>query len=233
MDLICQDVHFGLGEKKILKGVSLKVEGNQFHTILGPNGSGKTSLLKLLYRQEKADKGLISLDGKPLEQWTIKETAKQMAVVTQFNQLQFDCTVEEIVLLGRTPHLSFLQKEKEKDQDHICEKAVKQLESHRSLFENLMRSIKNEEVRNILDVSSKRFFDYVIDSISEEIDASPQDKELISSMCQHGVRGLLIEWLSRENASSQSLSDLLMRANYLFNGVIVMALKRSEQRSRL
>ena len=84
MDLICQDIHFGLGNKKILKGVSLKVEGNQFHTILGPNGSGKTSLLKLLYRQEKADKGLISLDGKPLEQWTLKETAKKMAVVTQF-----------------------------------------------------------------------------------------------------------------------------------------------------
>ena len=115
MDLICQDVHFGLGEKKILKGVSLKVEGHQFHTILGPNGSGKTSLLKLLYRQEKADKGLISLDGKPLDHWSLKETAKQMAVVTQFNQLQFDCTVEEIVLLGRTPHLSFLQKEKERD----------------------------------------------------------------------------------------------------------------------
>ena len=115
MDLICQDIHFGLGNKKILKGVSLKVEGNQFHTILGPNGSGKTSLLKLLYRQEKADKGLISLDGKPLEQWTLKETAKKMAVVTQFNQLQFDCTVEEIVLLGRTPHLSFLEKERERD----------------------------------------------------------------------------------------------------------------------
>ena len=125
MDLICQDIHFGLGEKKILKGVSLKVEGHQFHTILGPNGSGKTSLLKLLYRQEKADKGLISLDGKPLEHWSLKETAKQMAVVTQFNQLQFDCTVEEIVLLGRTPHLSFLQKEKERDYALVQDALVK------------------------------------------------------------------------------------------------------------
>ena len=77
MDLMCQDIHFGIGEKKILKGVSLKLEGKQFHTILGPNGSGKTSLLKLLYRQEKPDQGLISLDGKPLEQMSVKETANR------------------------------------------------------------------------------------------------------------------------------------------------------------
>ena len=139
MDLICQDIHFELGEKKILKGVSLKVEGHQFHTILGPNGSGKTSLLKLLYRQEKADKGLISLDGKPLEQWTLKETAKQMAVVTQFNQLQFDCTVEEIVLLGRTPHLSFLQKERERDFTLVQDALVKvdMLEKKTRLYSSL------------------------------------------------------------------------------------------------
>ena len=56
MDLICQDIHFGLGEKKILKGVSLKVKGHQFHTILGPNGSGKPACLKLLYRQERRTK---------------------------------------------------------------------------------------------------------------------------------------------------------------------------------
>ena len=114
MDLMCQDIHFGIGEKKILKGVSLKLEGNQFHTILGPNGSGKTSLLKLLYRQEKPNQGLISLNGKPIEQMSVKETAKRMAVITQFNQLQFDCTVEEIVMLGRTPHLSSYKRKKKK-----------------------------------------------------------------------------------------------------------------------
>ena len=115
MDLKCQDIHYSIGEKKILNGVSLEVEGGQFQTILGPNGSGKSTLLKTIYRQLKPDSGQILLDGKSLDQVSLKKTAKEMAVVTQFNTLQFDCTVEEIVMLGRTPHLSFLQKESERD----------------------------------------------------------------------------------------------------------------------
>ena len=58
MDLICQDIHFGLGEKKNLKGVSLKVEGHQFHTDTRAKWKWKTSLLKLLYRQEKGGQRL-------------------------------------------------------------------------------------------------------------------------------------------------------------------------------
>ena len=115
MDVKCKDIHYSIGEKKILNGVSLEVEGGQFQTILGPNGSGKSTLLKTIYRQLKPDSGQIFLDGKSLDQVSLKETAKEMAVVTQFNTLQFDCTVEEIVMLGRTPHLSFLQKESERD----------------------------------------------------------------------------------------------------------------------
>ena len=115
MDVKCKDIYYSIGDKKILNGVSLKVEGGQFQTILGPNGSGKSTLLKTIYRQLKPDSGQILLDGKSLDQVSLKETAKEMAVVTQFNPLQFDCTVEEIVMLGRTPHLSFLQKESERD----------------------------------------------------------------------------------------------------------------------
>ena len=70
---------------------------------------------------------------------TLKETAKQMAVVTQFNQLQFDCTVEEIVLLGRTPHLSFLQKERERDYALVQDALVKvdMLEKKTRLYSSL------------------------------------------------------------------------------------------------
>ena len=115
MDVKCKDIHYSIGEKKILNGVSLEIEGGQFQTILGPNGSGKSTLLKTIYRQLQPDSGQIFLDGKSLDQVSLKDTAKEMAVVTQFNTLQFDCTVEEIVMLGRTPHLSFLQKESERD----------------------------------------------------------------------------------------------------------------------
>ena len=119
MDLICEDIHYSIGQKKILNGISLKVEGRQFHTILGPNGCGKTSLLKTIYRQIKPDSGNIFLNGSPLKNMSLKTTAKGMAVLSQFNQLQFDTTVEEIVLLGRIPHLSFLQREKEEDYDLV------------------------------------------------------------------------------------------------------------------
>lgn len=115
MDVNCKDIHYSIGAKKILNGVSLKVEGQQFQTILGPNGSGKSTLLKTIYRQLKPDSGQILLDERSIDQVSLKETAKKMAVVTQFNTLQFDCTVEEIVLLGRTPHLSLFQKESERD----------------------------------------------------------------------------------------------------------------------
>ena len=77
MDVKCKDIHYSIGEQKILNGVSLEVEGGQFQTILGPNGSGKSTLLKTIYRQLKPDSGQILLDGKSLDQVSLKETAKE------------------------------------------------------------------------------------------------------------------------------------------------------------
>ena len=67
MDLICEDIHYSISQKKILNGISLKVQGRKFHTILGPNGCGKTTLLKTIYRQIKPDSGRIFLNGSPLK----------------------------------------------------------------------------------------------------------------------------------------------------------------------
>lgn len=144
--------------------------------------------------------------------------------IYQVFQAYIDYSLNEI--------FKFLQQEKEKDQAHICEKAVEYLENHRTIFENLLRSVKSEEVRKILDDGSSRFFRYVVDSVGEGINSELEDREMICAMCQHAVQGIMYEWLSREKTDKKSLSDILMRANYLFGGGLERALERSANRSR-
>ena len=161
------------------------------------------------------------LSVKPLEKITVKDITDQCGIsrntfyyhyqdIYQVFKAYIDYSLEEI--------FKFLQQENEKDQDHICEKAVEFLENHRTIFENILRSAKSEEVHKILDDGSSRFFRYVIDRVGEGIDSEPEDREMICAMCQHAVGEIMHEWLSRENADKKSLSDILMRANYLFGG---------------
>ena len=69
-------------------------------------------------------------------------------------------------------------------------------------------------------------------SVGEGINSEPEDREMICAMCQHAVQGIMYEWLSREKPDKKSLSDILMRANYLFGGGLERALERSANRSR-
>ena len=175
------------------------------------------------------------LSVKPLEKITVKDITDQCGIsrntfyyhyqdIYQVFKAYIDYSLEEI--------FKFLQQENEKDQDHICEKAVEFLENHRTIFENILRSAKSEEVHKILDDGSSRFFRYVIDRVGEGIDSEPEDREMICAMCQYAVGGIMHEWLSRENADKKSLSDILMRANYLFGGGLEPALERSANRLR-
>lgn len=119
MDLTCKNISYSIKDKQILKNVSLNVSGNKFFTILGPNGCGKTTLLKSIYRVLKPSFGEILLNNKNIENIRLKDSAKEMAVVAQFNEIIFDCNVEDIVMLGRSPHINFLQSEKQNDFDIV------------------------------------------------------------------------------------------------------------------
>ena len=119
MDLTCKNISYSIKDKQILKNVSLNVSGNKFFTILGPNGCGKTTLLNSIYRVLKPSFGEILLNNKNIENIRLKDSAKEMAVVAQFNEINFDCNVEDIVMLGRSPHINFLQSEKQNDFDIV------------------------------------------------------------------------------------------------------------------
>jgi iron complex transport system ATP-binding protein len=102
-------------EQEVLKDININIERGKFYTILGPNGSGKTTLLRILSKSLSTEKGEIFIDEKKLTQMKTKVLAKEMAVVSQSTEIEFDFSVQDIVLMGRTPHISRFCSESEND----------------------------------------------------------------------------------------------------------------------
>jgi iron complex transport system ATP-binding protein len=94
-----------------LNDVSVGIERGSLTGLLGPNGCGKTTLLKLLAGVLRSDAGAISLGGRPLPRYTRRELARHVAVVPQETHPAFDYTALEMVLMGRHPHLGPFQLE--------------------------------------------------------------------------------------------------------------------------
>ncbi len=99
----------------ILNEVDFSIRPGELIGLLGANGAGKSTLLRCISKILMPIKGAIYLDGNKIQQLTAGEIAKTMAVVPQESNTDFDFTVEEIVLMGRFPHLARFQKEKKRD----------------------------------------------------------------------------------------------------------------------
>ncbi len=104
-----------LGKSHILKGLNIHVNKKEFVGIIGPNGSGKSTLLKCIYRILKPSVGTILLDDKDIKSFSMKQSAQKMAVVSQHNNHNFDFTVSDMVLMGRSPHKRFIEKDNAND----------------------------------------------------------------------------------------------------------------------
>lgn len=93
-----------LGEATVLQDVTLDILEHGFLGLLGPNGSGKTSLLRTLTGALSTVRGGVTLQGKPLADYSFRELARHVGVVPQTFSLDFKFTVEEAVALGRYPY---------------------------------------------------------------------------------------------------------------------------------
>lgn len=115
MDLIVKDIDLSIGDKQIIKNISMDCKDGKFIGLIGPNGSGKSTLLKSIYKVLKPNQGEIYLGEKDVLKESYKEIFKDMSVVGQFNNMEFDFTVFEIVMMGRTPHKKFLEDDNDLD----------------------------------------------------------------------------------------------------------------------
>lgn len=105
------DVRFAYGAGAVINGVTLTVPAGRIVGILGPNGSGKTTMLKLLAGTLRPGSGDVLFEGRSLASLPRRAVARRLAVVPQDTQLAFDYTAIEIVLMGRYPHLGALEVE--------------------------------------------------------------------------------------------------------------------------
>ena len=101
----------GVEAVKALRDISVGIDRGSFTGVIGPNGCGKTTLLKLLAGVHTPDSGSISLDGRPLPTMSKRYVARRIAVVPQETHPAFEYTVLEMALMGRHPHLGLFQLE--------------------------------------------------------------------------------------------------------------------------
>ncbi|MFQ5945445.1 MAG: heme ABC transporter ATP-binding protein, partial [Anaerolineae bacterium] len=99
-------VEFSYGHGDVLQGIGVEIRAGERVALIGPNGSGKTTLLRLLSGFLRPDRGEVRLEGRLLSQYSRREVARRLAVVPQTLEVPFAFTVEELVLMGRTPYMS-------------------------------------------------------------------------------------------------------------------------------
>ena len=111
MNIQTDTIQVSFGSKTILHDISLAIQDKEFVGIIGPNGSGKSTFLKCLYRVLQPSGGKIFFDGTELSSLSHRDTALKMAVVAQHSTVNFDFSVLEMVLMGRSPYKGLLDRD--------------------------------------------------------------------------------------------------------------------------
>ena len=102
-----------------IKDLNVEIEKGKITTILGPNGSVKSTLLSIIAGLNKATSGEVTINGKSIKKLRQKDLAKEIATVHQQNTVPSDITVRELVSYGRIPHKGYFKGNTEDDEEII------------------------------------------------------------------------------------------------------------------
>ena len=118
MGIKLRDVWAGYGERQVIKGLHLSVERGSVAALAGPNGVGKSTLLRLLSGSLRPSRGMARVEGADINSLSVRERARLVAVVPQNVELPPGTAALEVVLMGRNPHMGLLSWESETDVGH-------------------------------------------------------------------------------------------------------------------
>lgn len=143
-----QDLVIYYGTHRVVDHVSLTVQPGEVVALIGPNGAGKTSLVRGISGVTDLTAGRVTFEGKNLPVLKPPERARIMAVVPQVSYVGGAFSVEQVVMMGRTAHMSWLGKPGEEDLRQV-EKAM-QVTSTTSLAERRIAELSGGEQQRVM-----------------------------------------------------------------------------------
>ena len=121
MSLEVKTLDYEIRGKEILKDISLEIHTKEFVGLVGPNGCGKSTLLKNIYRTLRPKYNTVFIDGNDILKLSSRKMARELAVMAQENNMEFDFKVQDMVMFGRYSHKKFLQGDTSQDRELCAE----------------------------------------------------------------------------------------------------------------
>lgn len=109
------------GKTDIFTDLTYSITNKEVFCILGPNGIGKSTLLKSIMNLHPLKKGCIKLDGKDIRSYSHLELARKISFIQQTYKFSFPYKVLDVILMGRTPHLNSMNRPSKKDYEKVME----------------------------------------------------------------------------------------------------------------
>ena len=180
-----QDVTLGYGQSVVVEGITLEANPGQMLGLVGPNGCGKSTIIKALSHVLAPRSGKVFLDGRDISRIPRRELARLLGVIPQMPLLPSAFTAFEIVLMGRNPHLGLFQYEGRKDMD-IAWQAMENT-STRHLSQRRISELSGGEIQSVViaRVLAQQTQAILLDEPTANLDINRQIEilDLIKGLC--------------------------------------------------
>ena len=135
-ELVVNGLTFGYGSEPLLRDVSFTLDRPELVCVIGPNGVGKTTLVKCINKLLRPDSGSVTLDGDDVLEMRLMDLARKMAFVPNRMDSVFRVSVAEMVLMGRFPFAQWANSDRDLE---VADRAMAVLNlqslSHRDVSE--------------------------------------------------------------------------------------------------
>ena len=182
-------VGFNYGDRAVLTDTSFALEPGSMTALIGPNGIGKTTLLRLASGLLRPASGEVLFEGESLGRLSPRHTARRIATVPQTLEIPFAYTVQEVVEQGRTPYLSLLGGLRSTDRDSVDRALdLTRTAALRDRSYNELSGGEQQRVKIALALAQQPRL-LLLDEPTQSLDIGRQMEllELLQQMCETGV----------------------------------------------